>query len=364
MYISAQNTILNKDVPNFCFEDLGDGQVLTWDKDKRAFVNTNVIDLNLEVPLGVDDIRIFEAFGNGTQSLYPIPWPAISPESLIITLGGVKQENAAYDITTFETFTNVQFAEPIPTGLKIEIVGLIVEDASSIKFFETQGDGSSFQYTLPWIAPGKESLIVTIEGIKQEQAAYDITVIGNDTLFTFNGIPQVTDTIEIVGITGNFGTTNYGVEAVFGANLSPLGEGVFASESVAGKETTLNFKNLLPGWGIELSSDATGITIAKTADSVSYTANPVYPLVATDEVKVFEASSPVSCVVPLNSTVAFPIGYEIEIIQRGTGVVVITGDTGVIVESLNGANITTGPGSVARLRKIYDDVWSLSGDII
>lgn len=364
MYISAGNTILNKEVPNFCFEDLGDGQVITWDKDKRAFVNTNVIDLNLEVPLGVDDMRLYSAVGSGTQSLYVIPWSAVSAESLIITLDGVKQEDAAYDIVASEFTTNVQFAEVIPAGVVIEIVGFIVEDASSIKFFTVQGDGGTFQYTLPWIAPGKESLIITIEGIKQEQTAYDITVIGNDTQLTFNGIPTINDTIEVVGITGNFGTTNYGVESVLGANLGLLGEGIFASESVAGKETTLNFKNLLPGWGIELSSDATGITIAKTADAVSYTANTVYSFIATDEVKVFESTDPVSCVVPQNANVAFPIGHVIEIIQRGTGVITITGDTGVFVESLNGANTSIGPGSVIRLRKMYGDIWSLSGDII
>ena len=133
-FISAGNTIQNKFAPDFSFTELGQGQLLQWDKDLKAFVNVNLIDLDFKTPDGVDDIKIFDIEGTGTQSLYVIPWHAVSPESLIITIEGIKQQDAAYSIEAFDSYTNVQFAGNIPVGKTLEIVGLIVEDESSIKF--------------------------------------------------------------------------------------------------------------------------------------------------------------------------------------------------------------------------------------
>ena len=363
MYISAQNTVLNKSVPDFCFKDLSDGQVLTWDKDKKSFVNTNVIDLALEQAQGVDDIKLYQETAIGTQSLYVVPWVAVSEASLIVTLDGVKQQQGAYTITAYDTYTNVQFADVIPAGVDIEIVGLIVEDVSAIKFFATTGDGVSVNFNLPWIAPSKESLIITIGGIKQQQDAYDITVLGNSTQLTFNGVPLATDDIEVVGITGDFGTTNFGITDVQGTNLG-IGEGVFESSTTAGQTSYMNFKGFVAGAGIELSSDSLNIMISKAPIEVTYTNAPGYTFGPTDNVKVFETTTPVTCTVPLNSIVDFPIGHEIVCVQNNTGIITFDEQPGVTIKSLNGALNTKGEGSVAKLRKIYVDTWVLSGDIV
>jgi len=363
MFISAGNTIQNKFTPDFSLSELGQGQLLQWDNNKKSFVNVNIVDLDFETPAGVDDIRIFEATGTGTQSLYVVPWHAASPESLIITIDGIKQQDAAYTITAYDSYTNIQMAGNIPTGKNLEIIGLIVENESSIKFAAYTGTGAILSPVLPWVAPGKESLFITINGFKQQQSAYNITVIGDTTQLTFNGVPGLGDIIEIVGITGNFGTTNYGVESVLGANLGFIGEGVFESETVAGKETTLNFKTLRQGSGIELTSDGVSILITKAEEKVTSEINTVYTFVLTDEVKVMENTDPTACEVPHNTTLDFPIGHKIEIIQKNA-TLTFAGEAGVTITSRNNSLTSDGIGSVIYLRKIYANEWILSGDII
>jgi len=363
MQINAGNTILNKFSPDFTLFELGQGQILQWDAKKKSFTNINVSDLDLGTINGVDDIRIYEAVGTGAQSLYVIPWHAVSPESLIITINGIKQQDAAYSITAYDSFTNVQFTGNIPLNKNLEIIGLIVENESSIKFAAFTGTGAILNLNLPWVAPGKESLIVTINGYKQQQDAYNISVIGPDTQMTFNGVPGLGDIIEVLGITGNFGTTNYGVESVFGANLGFVGEGIFESESVGGKETTLNFKSLRGGSGIELISDGVSITVAQLPDLVTISINTVYTFVVNDKVKVFESATPVQCIVPHSTTVDFPLGHEIEIIQKA-GTLTFAGEPGVTIISLNNSLTSKGIGAVIILRKIYGNEWVLSGDIL
>lgn len=363
MFISAGNTIQNKFSPDFCFKDLGQGQLLTWDKIAKAFVNTNLVDMAFDVPEGISEIKLYEAVGIGTQSLYIVPWSAISSGSLIITLDGVKQQSAAYTIDAFETFTNVQFSDVIPTGTVIEIVGLMVEEESAIKYFEALGDGLNSTYNLPWIAPSKESLFINIEGIKQQQDAYDIIILGDMTQLVLNGVMNTTDKMEVVGVTGDFGNSRFGITDARGHNLGFVGEGIFESRSITDREATLNFKSLRSGWGIELSSDGVSITITKAKDIVTGIADTVYMFDLTDEVKVFEAIDPITCTVPLNTTVPFAIGHEIEIIQMN-GPITFTSEVGVTITSLDGALASRGIGSTIKLRKIYNDGWILSGDII
>ena len=363
MFISAGNTIQNKFSPDFTLTELGQGQLLTWDKDKKAFVNTNLNELDFETPNGVDDIRIFEAVGGGTQSLYVIPWHAVSPESLIITIDGIKQQDAAYTITAYDSYTNVQFADNITIGKTLEIIGLIVEDESSIKFAAAMGTGALITINLPWVAPGKESLFITINGIKQQQAAYEILVVGEFTQLSFNGIPDLGDAIEVVGITGNFGTTNYGLESVLGANLGTIGHGVYESDSIAGKETTLNFKTLRQGAGIELTSDGVSILVTQATEKVTNVINTVYTFVLADEVKVMESVDPTACMVPHTTTLDFPIGHDIEVIQKA-GTLTFSGEAGVTITSLNSSLTSSGIGSVLKLRKIANNEWILSGDIL
>jgi hypothetical protein len=85
-----------------------------------------------------------------------------------------------------------------------------------------------------------------------------------------------------------------------------------------------------------------------------------------DDLVTASNSSAQTYTIPLNSSVAYPIGSLINLIQIGTGQVTVQGDSGVTVLS-TGATAAT-PKTRARysamtLIKAGTDLWYASGDI-
>jgi len=97
------------------------------------------------------------------------------------------------------------------------------------------------------------------------------------------------------------------------------------------------------------------------------TANTNYTLVYTDEGKMVEmnnnADAPLLVTIPLNSSVPFPIGTEISIIQIGGGTTIITGSSGVTVYSSLGVKTLQNPYDVASVVKRGTDSWYLFGNL-
>ena len=90
-----------------------------------------------------------------------------------------------------------------------------------------------------------------------------------------------------------------------------------------------------------------------------------YTLVIDDDHKLvsFSNSSAITLTIPTNESVAFPVGTQILILQKGTGQVTIGKATGVTVNSVNGANKTVAQYSMAGLIKLATDTWILFGDL-
>jgi hypothetical protein len=90
-----------------------------------------------------------------------------------------------------------------------------------------------------------------------------------------------------------------------------------------------------------------------------------YTLVIDDDHKLvsFSNSSAITLTIPTNKSVAFPVGTQILILQKGTGQVTIGKATGVTVNSVNGANKTVAQYSMAGLIKLATDTWILFGDL-
>jgi len=358
--ISAQNSVLNKYSPSFCLDNPATGQIVVWDSDKNAFVNANISDLNLTTPGGVDRIEQYTVIGSGTQAIYQLPWVAQGIESLIVTIQGIKQHQSAFSINVYDTFTNLILSENLPAGVEMEVIGLIVTDQNNIKFSSFTGTGSTFQYTLPWAAPGPESLFITIDGIKQQQSAYSITVTGNQTQLTFSSPPAAGANIEIVGIIGSFGSSVIGLEEVKGNNLSFVGEGIFDSVVTAGSSSTLNFKRLRKGRRIELTSDGTGIEISLKRPTVRNELINLYRLNLIDEIIVFRANTPIIVEIPDNTSIPFEVGTSIELIQAtDNGIITVTKDPAVTVIAKDGFQ-SKGKGSILRLLKINPNEWVIS----
>lgn len=90
-----------------------------------------------------------------------------------------------------------------------------------------------------------------------------------------------------------------------------------------------------------------------------------YTLVLADGGTVVETTNAaaVTVTVPLNSSVAFPIGTTIMIRQFGAGQVTVAG-TGVTLRARDGAKKTAGQYAALVLEKRGVDDWYVSGDVV
>jgi hypothetical protein len=90
-----------------------------------------------------------------------------------------------------------------------------------------------------------------------------------------------------------------------------------------------------------------------------------YTLVLADGMKIVEMNvgSANNLTVPLNSSVAFPIGTLIDITQIGAGQTTVVATGGVTISSKDGNLKLTGQWSGATLYKRATDTWVLMGDI-
>lgn len=75
--------------------------------------------------------------------------------------------------------------------------------ASNLKRFSVTGSTSA-THVLTWTAPNEQSLIITINGVKQHDGAY--TISGSPTTITLSSALVATDEMEVIGI-NDIGTT-------------------------------------------------------------------------------------------------------------------------------------------------------------
>ena len=89
-----------------------------------------------------------------------------------------------------------------------------------------------------------------------------------------------------------------------------------------------------------------------------------YNLVLTDAHKtvIITNGSAIDLRIPLNSSIAFPIGTRIEIIQGGAGQITILPTGGVTVNASGGKTKLAAQYAVATILKVATDTWYLFGD--
>lgn len=111
-------------------------------------------------------------------------------------------------------------------------------------------------------------------------------------------------------------------------------------------------------------STAGGTPLARENFTTTTTTGTTYTLVLSDNGKIVEASnaSAITITVPLNSSVAFPVGTQIQILQTGAGQISIAGASGVTVNANPGLKLRA-QWSIATLIKRATDTWVLVGDI-
>jgi hypothetical protein len=106
------------------------------------------------------------------------------------------------------------------------------------------------------------------------------------------------------------------------------------------------------------SLDFTSSTVVTNAQSASYTT------VLADKDKVIEMSvgSANNLTIPLNSSVAYPIGSVINVVQTGTGQTTVVATAGVTINGTPGLKLRA-QWSGASLIKRATDTWVLVGDL-
>jgi hypothetical protein len=90
-----------------------------------------------------------------------------------------------------------------------------------------------------------------------------------------------------------------------------------------------------------------------------------YTFVLTDAGKIceFANSSAVTVTIPPNSSVAFPVGTQIEVVQSGAGKVTLAQGSGVTIKSVGSQKSLAAQEAGATLYQRSTDVWWLGGTI-
>jgi hypothetical protein len=283
--IRAGNTLANQYAPPFSISSaIASGWMLRWDDRLKAFTAYNPADEVLP-PGGFESIIAQEFVVTSSITYLDVAWQVPDKASLIVTINGVKQHQDSYVINTENhgegamrvTFIIAELDEPILSGDRIELVGLQASTPGNVRvksFTVAQYNPVDQIYTLPWVAPSKESLIVTINGIKQSVSSYTLNPKGTSTELEFineppDTIPPEPDVgqgqdeiwLEIVGILGSQSGDGWRVAAANVDNGSDVGGtrfGVFESQVISGDLQLLNFRSLRNGnhVRIEQLSDA------------------------------------------------------------------------------------------------------------
>jgi hypothetical protein len=107
-----------------------------------------------------------------------------------------------------------------------------------------------------------------------------------------------------------------------------------------------------------ISLDFASSNVITNAQTASYT------LVLADKDKLVEVSnaSANTLTVPLNSSVAFPVGTQITILQTGSGQTTITATVGVTVNATPGLKLRAQWSSVTLIKRATD-TWVALGDL-
>ena len=107
-----------------------------------------------------------------------------------------------------------------------------------------------------------------------------------------------------------------------------------------------------------------GLELAQAVPVPVNVQNDDYTLVLDDAGRAVEMDKATAndVTVPPNSSVAFPVGTVVEIVQVGAGQTTVVEGSGVTVETPE-TLVLQGQWSTVRLRKRSSDGWVLSGDV-
>jgi hypothetical protein len=201
--------------------------------------------------------------------------------------------------------------------------------------------------------------------------ALEVSTGANNTAIGFNaGLINTTGTVNtflgaLAGSAVTSGSKNVVIGANTGSSIATSSNNIIISDGDGNSRISVNSSGVvsIPG-----SISVTGTVIYHATTNTPTLSGP-YVLVLADDGKFLEMSSSSENYVdvPLNSSVAFPVGTQINIVQTGTGQTIIRdstngGTAGVTVRATPGKKLRA-TWSAATLLKRSTNEWILMGDL-
>lgn len=317
--------------------------------------------------------------------------PTITGVSPVITLAGDLSGSATFTDLGNTTLTATIAANSVALGT--DTTGNYVSDITAgtgVTVTHTPGEGSS-----PTIAIGQS--IATSANPSFAGATLDLvqigitaageidTTSGNLTIDSAGGTVTVDDNLTVTGnLTVSGTTTSINTETltvddnIIILNNNEAGtpsqnagieveRGTSTNVVLRWNETTDKWEATNDGstYGNLVTTADTGtVSLAMIADVSTSAQTASYTLVLADKNKIVEMSvgSANNLTVPPNSSVAFPVGSQINILQTNTGQTTIVAGAGVTVNASPGLKMRA-QWSYATLVKRATDTWVLVGDI-
>jgi len=200
-----------------------------------------------------------------------------------------------------------------------------------------------------------------------------ISLVGPAGANGANGLPGATGPAGPAGPAGPTGATGPAGPAGATGPAGPAGPagptGATGATGATGSQGPAGSNGANSSTGVAGFRDLTSAVVAYTlkADgavgSVQAGGGPAtFPSTDAGVVVLAESSNPVTITVPAGLT-NFPVGYQVTIMQKGTGQVRIIGGIGVTLESANSMQYLRTRYSAATLVKRSDALWYMFGDL-
>ncbi len=211
----------------------------------------------------------------------------------------------------------------------------------------------------------KQVTLSNLSSYSSAGVSNSIAIVNANLLSNVSSLNAGINTVN-ANLLSNVSSLNAGINAVNAnllSNVSSLNAGInIVSSNVTTLTTSVNTVNA------NVSSLASSIN--RAVDNIQ--AGTTYTLVLGDANLEIGLTNATSCAVsiPLNASVAFPIGTRIPVWADGTGIYSIVGVSGVTLNGVSGGTRTgiitvntAGVRYAVILRKIGTDSWTVSGSI-
>ena len=289
--------------------------------------------------------KTIDIASNTLTGVAPLAAPALTGDATAVNL------TISGNLTVNGTTTNIN-----STNLVVEDKNIVLADVTTPTDTTADGGGITLKgatdKTLNWVN-ATDAWTSSEDFNLLSGKVYEIdgtSVLSGSTLGSGVTASSLTSVGTITSGTWN-GTTI--AVANGGTGITSFGTGV---ATFLGTPSSANFASMISdeiGTGNVLLSD-----MATSAQSASYT------LVLADKAKVVEMSvgSANNLTVPLNSSVAFPTGTQIHIVQTGTGQTTVVATGGVTINTATTLKLRA-QWSAATLVKRAENTWVLLGDL-